>query len=227
MIVLVTGGSRGIGAAIIKAFKAAGHTVANVSRTAAECDLHIPADLSDLTDRHGIIAKVTGELGGLDVLVNNAGLQASYPALEFPRTAWTEQIELLLTAPFDLCQQAAKYMLTHGGGRIINITSIAGVQGTRGIIAYSVAKAALIEMTKCLSNEWLPYGIAVNAIAPGFIETSMQTLSSEHKTAMLGRLPAGRFGTPEEVAKTALWLGESAEYISGITVPVDGGWLAR
>lgn len=218
MKVMITGGSRGIGAAIVAAFHAAGHEVGTVSR--------LEADLAKHHQRFRLVEKVIDTLGGLDVLVNNAGAQAHYPALDYPRTEWLSQIELLLTAPFDLSQQAARYMMRHGGGSIINIASVAGITGTRGVIAYSVAKAGLIEMTKCLSNEWLPYGVTVNAVAPGFIATEMQTV--KEGDAMLGRIPAARLGTPHEVAEAVLWLASpAARYVSGITIPVDGGWLAR
>lgn len=226
MKVLLTGGSRGIGAAIVTALREAGHVVTVVSRTSPESDHWISVDLSKSYERFHLIEQAVNLMGGLDVLINNAGAQHHAPAIEYERSQWHGQIELMLTAPFDLSQQAAKYMLKHGGGRIINIASVAGIQGTRGIVAYSVAKAGLIEMTKCLSNEWQPL-ITVNAIAPGFIETDMQTLDADHKAAMLGRLPAGRFGTVEEVARTTLWLATDAPYITGTTILVDGGWLAR
>lgn len=230
MIALVTGGTRGIGLATVKALETAGYTVAVVSRSfsAYEFDLYIQADLSKRHERFRLIDTVKDRLGGLDVLVNNAGFQHEAPALEYEPLKWDYQIELMLSAPFDLSQQAAKHMLNHGGGRIINMASVAGITGTRGVVAYSVAKAGLIELTKCLSNEWLPHGITVNAIAPGFIETEMQTLKGEHKQAMLGRIPAGRLGTSEEVAAAVLWLcSDVTRYISGICLPVDGGWLAR
>ena len=231
MIALVTGGTRGIGLACVHALKEAGHTVAVVARTVQaffDYDLHIRVDLSKEHDRFKLIETVIAKLGGLDVLINNAGCQHNSPALDYDVADWNDQLELMLTAPFDLSQQAARHMLTHGGGRIINMASVAGITGPRGIIAYSVAKAGLIEMTKCLSNEWLPFGITVNAIAPGFIETGMQTLTPEHKQAMLGRIPAARYGLPEEVASAVVWLAsDAAHYISGICLPVDGGWMAR
>lgn len=229
-VALVTGGTKGIGLAIVKALKAQGVKVAVVARSkdAPYCDFYIQADISKITDRHRIVRRVVDELGGIDILVNNAGSQISSAAIDYGFTDWKDQIELLLTAPFDLCQQAAKYMINKKYGRIINVSSVGGILGTRGVIGYSVAKAGLIEMTKCLSNEWLPHGITVNAIAPGFIETELQTLKDEHKTAMMGRIPAGRMGTCEEVATAVTWLAsEGARYISGVCLPIDGGWLAR
>ena len=227
MIALVTGGTRGIGLAIVKSFKALGYQVAVVGRSdnVPDCDLYIKCDI---TERRGIIYDVVGKLGGIDVLVNNAGQQFSGSAELYNYEQWRNSLDLLLTVPFLLCQSAFRFMKEKGRGRIINISSVGGILGTRGIIGYSVAKAGLIEMTKCLSNEWLPYGVTVNAVAPGFIETDMQTLTPEHKQAMMGRIPAGRFGTVEETAAAVTWLAsDEARYISGITLPVDGGWLAR
>ena len=214
---LVTGSSRGIGAATADALRQAGATVIDVSRAHG-------VDLMDRTQRATTPSDV-------DILVNCAGRQVSHPALTYPMDAWDQDIELNLTAMLDLCQRAAPAMIERGWGRIVNFTSIAGIQGTRGIVGYSVAKAGVIELTKCLSNEWAPSGVTVNCIAPGHIETDMLKPLSDNATAaatMKGRIPVGRFGTPEEVAASVVFLcSEQARYITGITVPVDGGWMAR
>ena len=122
-------------------------------------------------------------------------------------------------------------MIERRWGRIINFSSIAGIQGTRGIIGYSVAKAGLIQLTKCLSNEWAPFGVTVNCVAPGYIETEMLKPLTENATAAeltRGRIPVGRFGASEEVASSVVFLcGEQSRYITGVTLPVDGGWMAR
>ena len=136
-----------------------------------------------------------------------------------------------IQAAMELSRKASAYMRARNFGRIINMTSIAGIQGTRFCIGYSMCKAALIEMTKCLSNEWAPYGITVNAIAPGYIKTDMLggLLSDPiHAEAVRGRIPTGNFGLPDDVAAAALFLARpEARYITGTVLPVDGGWLAR
>ncbi len=214
---VVTGGSRGIGAAVAAAFRESGAQVTVLSRTTG-------LDLRDRMAR----ARAFDEI---DILVNCAGAQSHSSALELPIESWDEELELHLTAAFDLSRQAALRMIERGGGRIVNFSSIAGIQGTRGIVAYSVAKAGVIELTKCLSNEWSPRGVTVNCVAPGYIETEMlESLLADpaHAEAIRGRIPVGRFGTPDEAATLVLFLcSEEARYITGVTVPVDGGWLAR
>lgn len=214
---LVTGASRGIGASVADALRVAGAAVTGVSRAQG-------VDLADRAQRASLPL-------GFDILVNCAGMQASHPALDYPLDAWDREIELNLTATFDLCQRAAPAMIARGWGRIVNFSSIAGIQGTRGIIGYSVAKAGVIELTKCLSNEWRPSGVTVNCIAPGYVETEMLrplTTNPAASEATKGRIPAGRFGTPDEVASAVVFLcSDEARYITGVTLPVDGGWMAR
>ncbi len=214
---LVTGGTRGIGKAIVEALEGAGAVVHAWS--SRNCDL------SNHSDR------IWKSLPLCDILVNNAGAQAFAPALEYTLNQWAHDLELMLIAAFDLSQFMARYMTRIGGGKIINIASIAGINGTRNTIGYSVAKAGLIHMTKCLSNELAPFNIQVNAVAPGYIETDMLKPLMEdeaHSREMLGRIPAGRYGKPEDVANAVLFLASPlADYITGVCLPVDGGWLAR
>lgn len=213
---IVTGGSRGIGKAIAEVLREAGATVEALSSEGM--------DLSDRWQR-GTFAPVC------DILVNNAGAQAFAPALDYSLLQWDRDIELMLTSPFDLAKWAAKWMKDHGGGKIINIASIAGINGTRNTVGYSVAKAGLIHLTRCLSNEFAPFNIQVNAVAPGYIVTDMLKPlvdDEEHSRVMLGRIPAGRYGEPDEVAKAVLFLASPlSDYITGVCLPVDGGWLAR
>ena len=213
---IVTGGSRGIGKAIVEALREAGAKVDDWSTA-----------YIDLTDKW----QRWQHAPTCDILVNNAGAQAFAHVLDYSVKQWEKDIELLLTAPFDLATWAAKWMRDHGGGKIINIASIAGINGTRNTIGYSVAKAGLIHMTKCLSNELAPFNIQVNAVAPGYIKTDMlkPLLDDEkHSRQMLGRIPSGRYGEPEDVAKAVLFLASPlSDYITGVCLPVDGGWLAR
>ena len=214
---LVTGASKGIGAAVVAQLQSAGASVVGVSRSQG----------TDLLSRDQRANLPTD----MDILVNCAGMQVSHPALTYPADAWDREIEINLTATFDVCQRLAPAMIEQGWGRIVNFTSIAGIQGTRGIIGYSVAKAGVIELTKCLSNEWSPFGVTVNCIAPGYITTEMlKPLTSNPVAAETakGRIPIGRFGNPDEVASSVLFLcSNAAQYITGVTLPVDGGWMAR
>jgi 2-deoxy-D-gluconate 3-dehydrogenase len=215
---LVTGASKGIGKAIVKMLEDAGASVIGVSRSQG-------TDLLQREQREKLPKDI-------NILVNCAGMQAPYKsALEFPIDVWDRELEINLTAMFDICQRVAPFMIENGWGRIINFTSIAGIQGTRGIIGYSVAKAGVIELTKCLSNEWSPMGVTVNCIAPGYVETEMlePLISNPAATANIkGRIPIGRFGAPHEVASSVVYLcSDLANYITGVTLPVDGGWMAR
>lgn len=227
MICLVTGGTRGIGKACVKALRDAGHIVVVVARTKADGELFIQADLSQPTERFGIIRSVVDKFGGLDVLVNNAGAQAHAQFLNYNTSQWNYQIELMLTAPMDLSQQAARYMLAHGGGSIVNILSTSAFQGARNISAYVAAKHGLLGLTRAMAIELAPL-VRVNAIAPGLVTTDMtkEYIPEDRQRFLESITPAGRFGKPEEVADALMWLVNSS-YVYGQTVTVDGGWLAK
>lgn len=227
MKVLVTGGSRGIGQAMVKALRTAGHVVAVASRTGYDCDLFYQADLSKAHERFRLISNVADAFGGLDVLVNNAGAQGHTPFTDTSYSVWNYQLELMLTAPFDLSQQAAKYMLHHGGGHIVNVLSTSAFQGARNIAPYVAAKHGLLGLTRAMAIELAPK-IRVNGIAPGLTQTSMveQYITPERQKFLESITPSGRFGKPEEVAKALLFLIESQD-IYGQTIIVDNGWLAK
>lgn len=226
-VALVTGGSRGIGAAMVRALRDAGYTVAVVSRGKAECDLHIPADLSKIHERHNIIRQVVDGLGGLDVLVNNAGAQGHAAFLDVEYTQWEYQIELMLTAPLDLSQQAARHMLKHGGGHIVNVLSTSAFQGARNIAPYVAAKHGLLGLTRAMAIELAPL-IHVNAIAPGLTDTSMVAayIPAERRALLESITPAGRFCTPDEIVGALMYLVSSTG-VYGQTIVVDNGWLAK
>lgn len=214
-LAVVTGGSRGIGKAIFDRLEGAGYDVMDLSRTAER-------DLWDDETQQYVVS--------CDILINNAGFQVSHPAENYPHPLWVQLLHFNLSIPFMLCQKAFTHMKYHHWGRIVNIASVYGILGSRNIIGYSVAKAGLIEMTKCLSNEWAPYGITVNAVAPSYIDTDMLTLKNdpEHLKQVVGRIPVGRIGTPEEVAAAVMFLvSDEASYVTGSTILVDGGWMAR
>lgn len=230
MIVLITGGTRGIGAAMVKACKDAGHTVAVVARhdkNTDGVDLFIQADLSKAHERHGIIEQAVAVLGGLDVLVNNAGAQHHEPFVQYFATDWDKQLELMLTAPFDLSQQAARHMQRHGGGHIVNVLSTSAFQGARNIAGYVAAKHGLLGLTRSMAVELAPL-IRCNAIAPGLTNTDMvaEYILPERRKLLESITPAGKFCTPEEIAGALLYLISNSG-VYGQTIIVDNGWLAK
>jgi len=236
-VVLITGGRRGIGLACALAFVREGYKVAVVAKShdSGELPKEIFYFSGDLTDwrRCGdwAVRKVVKKFGRIDILVNNAGMQQFSPALDYKHWRFEKDVALMQFAPLDLAAEAAKVMIKQGGGKIINIASIGGIQGTRNCIGYSMCKAALIEMTKCLSNEMAPKNIQVNAVAPGYIVTDMlKPLLDDkgHAYDIHSRIPAGQWGLPKDVAEAVLFLASDAsDYITGTTLIVDGGWSAR
>lgn len=208
MRAIVTGGSRGIGKAIADHLRGE-YEVLTIGRGE---DNDIRADLC-LSHANLITEPV-------DVLVNNAGFQYYAPAVDYSMSEWYRQLEML-TAYFDLSRQA--YL--HGVKRIINVSSTAGIRGTRGAIGYSVAKAGVIHMTKCLSNEWAPR-CTVNCLVPGFIETDMLKdafRDEAHKERVMAYLPAGKFGKPADFIPAVEFLLK-AGYVTGAVITVDGGF---
>lgn len=242
-VALVTGGRRGLGRAMALGMADAGARIAVVAASSEASDLqrelagrgadflYIQADLTRRNEREGLVNRVVEHFGRLDILVNNAGLQQKRSAVDYATDAWDVDIELLLTAVLDLSQQAARHMIPQGHGKIVQIASISSFQGARNIIGYSTAKHGLVGLTKCLANEWAALGINVNAIAPGIFETDMaaQTLADPIKTAELkGRVPAGRFGAPEDIVGPLLFLASNASrHVHGHVLLVDGGWMGR
>jgi 2-dehydro-3-deoxy-D-gluconate 5-dehydrogenase len=209
MKAIITGGSRGIGRAIVNQLVKMDYDVVSIGRS-EDNDIRC-----DLTVSHANLITEP-----VDVLVNNAGFQYYAPAVNYPMTEWYRQSEML-AAYFDLSRQA--YL--HGATRIINIASTAGMRGTRGSIGYSVAKAGVIHMTKCLSNEWAGK-CTVNCIAPGFIETGMLDEAfrdEEHKERVKRYIPVGEFGNTSDVAGAVEFLIH-ADYVTGVILPVDGGF---
>lgn len=226
MIALVTGGSRGIGLAITQVLRKAGHKVAVVGRSenAPDCDLYVQGDLSDVDNIFTIFAHVRDKLGNVDILVNNAGAQEQAPFVEYNELE--RDIELMVYAPFYLSQQAAKHMLAHGGGHIINILSTAAFQGARNISGYIVAKHGLLGLTRAMAVELAPL-IRVNAVAPGLTDTDMTKIITPERRKLLESItPAGRFCKPEEIADAVMFLVNSTA-IYGETIMVDGGWRAK
>lgn len=242
-VALVTGGRRGLGKAMVLGLLEAGAKVAVAAHSADDGNLqqeadrmsgelfYVQADLTHREERTGLIDKVVARFGRLDILVNNAGYQRRTPVLEYSASEWDADIELLLTAVFDLSQQAGRVMVRQGAGKIIQIASISSFQGARNIIGYASAKHALVGLTKCLANELAPHNINVNAIAPGLFDTDMASnvMTDPAKLNELrGRIPAGRFGKPEDMIGPLLFLASDASrHVHGHILLVDGGWMGR
>lgn len=232
---LVTGASGGIGGAIAEALHAQGATVALGGRNRAALDalaarlgeraVAVEGDLADQASTDAMLAAATDALGGIDILVNNAGLTRDNLAMRIKDEDWQAVIEVNLTASFRLSRAVLRGMMKERWGRIINITSIVGVTGNPGQANYAASKAGIIGMSKALAAEVASRGITVNCIAPGFIATAMTELLGEDQTAKLtGAIPAGRLGTPEDVAACAVFLAsDEAGYVTGHTLHVNGG----
>jgi 2-deoxy-D-gluconate 3-dehydrogenase len=241
---LVTGASRGLGQGIALALAEAGADVAGLARSDSSqtaeavralgrryhpvtCDLG-SASVAELNE---IVAGVVAELGRLDILVNNAGIIRRGPAIEFSETDWDDVLDTNLKAAFFLSQAAARVMLPQGRGKIIHIASMLSFQGGINVLSYAAAKSGLAGITRALANEWAQHGINVNSIAPGYMATDNTAIlqaDPSRNAAILARIPAGRWGTPDDLKGAVVFLASAAsDYMHGAIVPVDGAWLAR
>jgi 2-dehydro-3-deoxy-D-gluconate 5-dehydrogenase len=243
-VALVTGASAGLGAAMAVALAEAGADVAvhGNSRSPADTAARIEGagrratgvtgDLGDRAVSGRLVEEVVSRFGRLDILVNNAGLIRRSPAADYSDDDWDRVLEVDLTSAFRLARAAGAHMIGAGrGGRIINIASILAFQGGVTVPAYAAAKGGLAQLTKALANEWAPKDINVNAIAPGYIETDVTTAlraDAVRNRQILDRIPAGRWGRPDDLAGAVVFLASSASrYVHGHVLAVDGGWLAR
>ena len=234
---LVTGATGGIGGAIARVFHEAGATVAISGRQADKLDAlakdlgeraHVlPCDLADRAAVAKLIDEAVAKMGGLSILVNNAGLTRDNLFMVMKDEQWDEVIAVNLTSTFMLCRAAARAMLRAkpSFGRIINISSISGVFGNPGQGNYAASKSGVIGMTKSLAREIAPRGITANCIAPGFIQTAMTDALNEKQTQEIAKMiPAQRFGTADEIAAGALYLASTeAGYVTGQTLHINGG----
>jgi 2-deoxy-D-gluconate 3-dehydrogenase len=241
---LVTGSRTGLGAAIALAFAEAGANVAINSRGAhgiadlcAAIEqkgvraLHVAGDVTAAGFCQELVNRTVRELGSIDILVNNAGTMRRAPAEDYPAEDWAALLDVHLTSVFRLCQLAGRHMLAQGRGKIINIASLLSFQGGIRVPAYAAAKGGVAQLTKALANEWAARGVNVNAIAPGYMITDNTTAlrqDDERNRQILERIPAGRWGSPGDLAGAAVFLASAAsDYVHGQILAVDGGWLAR
>jgi 2-deoxy-D-gluconate 3-dehydrogenase len=236
---LITGGGGGLGLGISEALAGAGAHVVVLGRSeAAERAAAriggsaVRADLSERDSlRRGFDAAVES-LGGLDILVTSHGTLHARPALETSLAEWDATLEVNLTSVFELCRLAGALMVPRGSGKIVTIASMLSFQGGFRAAAYSASKGGVAQLTKALANEWAPHGVNVNAIAPGYVRTPLNRHiwrdDPARSEAILARLPAGRWGEPEDLAGAVVFLASAAsDYVHGIVLPVDGGWLGR
>ncbi|UYY77598.1 2-dehydro-3-deoxy-D-gluconate 5-dehydrogenase KduD [Sphingomonas sp. R1] len=246
-VAVITGANTGIGQGIALALAAAGADIAAVGRTPAEetvakvRDLGrraeiVSADLSTIEPVQRVVDEAVDKLGKIDILVNNAGIIRRADSLDFTEEDWDAVVDTNLKSVFFLCQAAGKFMVRRFGetgerGRIINIASMLTFQGGIRVPSYTASKSGIGGLTKLLANEWASKGVNVNAIAPGYIATNNTAALQADETRnrqILERIPAARWGDPEDLGGAAVFLASRAsDYVQGHVLAVDGGWLAR
>lgn len=240
---ILTGGAGGLGYGMAEGLIESGVEVAiidispklneTVEALGKKGKVHaIYGDISTSENRQKAFFEALEALGGsLDIMINCAGVQKRHPSEEFPISDWQFVIDINLTASFELCQLAGREMLKKGKGKIINVASMLSYFGGYTVPAYAASKGGVAQMTKALSNEWASKGINVNAIAPGYMATEMNTAlinNPERNEKIIARIPAGRWGTYEDVKGAIIYLSSPAsDYINGAIIPVDGGYLGN
>jgi len=239
----VTGSSRGLGAGIAIALADAGAKVAvhgsraipestqKLLRESGADQFAVVGDVGDGSVCSQLIDEVVGHFGRIDILVNNAGTIRRTPAVDHSDADWQHVIDTNLTSVFRLTRHAGRHMLAQGSGKIINIASLLTFQGGITVPSYAAAKGGVGQLTKAFANEWAAKGVNVNAIAPGYMATdNTEALRADpmRSRQILERIPAGRWGCPEDLAGAVIFLASSAsDYVHGHVLAVDGGWLGR
>ncbi|WP_305848752.1 2-dehydro-3-deoxy-D-gluconate 5-dehydrogenase KduD [Paraferrimonas sp. SM1919] len=241
---LITGASRGLGQAIAFALAQAGAYVICSSSREGGCSetlakitengfqgCEIAANLSDMDSVKALAEKALAKNNGVDILVNNGGTIARYPAVDFPYEEWQNVLKVNLDSAFVLSQEIGRHMIAKGEGKIINTASMLSYSGGITVPAYTASKHAIAGVTKALANEWAQFNIQVNAIAPGYFATDNTAAirADEKRNAdITARIPAARWGQPEDLGGAAVFLASAASnYINGHVLNVDGGWMAR
>jgi len=243
-VALVTGAGQGLGQGMALALAEAGADIAGLDRSGCEatceavCALgrryhQVTCDLrtASLDDLNQVVNQIVMDLGRLDILVNNAGIIRRAPALDFSEEDWDDVLQINLKSAFFLSQAAARVMVPQGHGKIINVASMLSFQGGVFVPSYTAAKSGIAGITRALANEWAKYGLNVNAIAPGYMatdNTAALRADTNRAAAILERIPAGRWGMPDDLKGAAVFLASPAsDYMHGAILPVDGGWLTR
>lgn len=242
-VAAVTGATRGIGQSMAVSLAEAGADIALLQRDSSnvqmkhkiealgcKCEV-IPCDLSNKEQVKQAIPEVIKRFGKIDILINNGGIQRRSPAADFPEDYWDEVMMVNLKAAWILAREAGRYMISKQKGKIINTASLNSFQGGMNITAYASAKGGIAQLTKALSNEWAKYNVNVNAIVPGYIATDMNEAlinDKERSKEILGRIPAGRWGEPDDFKGTVVYLASNASnFVHGHLLAVDGGWMGR
>jgi 2-dehydro-3-deoxy-D-gluconate 5-dehydrogenase len=243
-VALVTGCRRGIGRAAAVALAAAGADIVGVSASLEPTDAvahdvkqhgrsfrSYRCDFADRAAVYELVAAVQRDVGTPDILVNNAGTIERAPAAEHADELWDRVLEVNLTAQFVLSRELGRGMLERGSGKIVFVASLLSFQGGITVPGYAASKSGVTGLTKALANEWAGSGVNVNAVAPGYVRTdNTQALQddSDRYQAILARIPAGRWAAPGDIAGAIVFLSSpAADYVHGIVLPVDGGWLGR
>ena len=242
-VAVVTGAARGIGRRVALTLAERGYRVAANDLEAPDATLEelralgapalsLPGDVSDEGTARGMLDGVMGEFGRVDALVNNAGVSFIVPAEEITPSDWRRVLEVNLTGPFLLSQVFGVEMLRRGSGSIVNVSSVAGLLGIGDRAAYNASKHGLIGLTRTLAAEWGGRGVRVNAVCPGWVKTEMdeedQGAGGYTDSDIEGRVPMGRFATPEDIARAVAFLADDAQsgFVNGHALSVDGGWSA-
>ena len=241
-VALITGAGQGLGQGMSIALAEAGADIASLDRIGCEgtCEsvralgrryYETTLDLraTSVADLNLVVTRIAREFGHIDILVNNAGTIRRTPAIDFSETDWDDVLQINLKAAFFLSQAVGRVMLSQRSGKIINIASMLSFQGGINIPSYTASKSGLAGITRALANEWAKHGINVNAIAPGYMATdNTAALRADpvRSKSILGRIPAGRWGMPDDLKGAVVFLASSAsDYVHGAILPVDGGWL--
>ena len=243
-VAIVTGASRGIGHDLVLSLASAGAVVAATARSRRDLDalldevrgvggraFGVQMDVTDVASIRRAVHDVLAQEGHLDILVNNAGLGANHDAIDVTESDWDELMDVNLKGLFFMSQAAARPMIERGYGRIVNLSSQAGLVGIRRHAVYSASKGGVNLLTKVLALEWAPHGVTVNAVAPTFIRTpgtAERLDEADFAADVLARIPVGRFGTTADVAAAVHYLASpAAGLVTGTVLPVDGGWTAQ